>query len=111
MTDDGPGACRVAGALFHAPQFLAGQRIISVMRLGAAADQDGSPAQSRHVGSGKGLAQVAFGLRLSVRSEVLEVNRAIDLPHRLAGAFVERDDKLVIAPVEIHDQQIAVENR
>ena len=101
----------MAGAFFHAQEFIARQRLIGIERLGALADEDRPTIDARHLRRGKRLAQVAFGLRFAVCIEVLEIDRALLPPDGFSGLFVEGDHELVIAPVEIHDQQIAVENR
>ena len=51
----------------------------------------------------------AFGLPSGV--EILEVDRPRRPPHGLAGVLVERDDVLVVAAVEVHEQQVAEEDR
>ena len=50
-------------------------------------------------------------LGFAVGTEIFEVDGAILLPNRFARFLVERDDELRVAAIEIHDQQVAVEDR
>ena len=59
----------------------------------------------------KRLAKVTVRLGLAVRGEILEVDRPRRPPHRLARVLVERDDVLMIAAVEVHQQQVAEQDR
>src|SRR5207249_3841345 len=106
-----PRAGRMAGALFDAPDFPAGQRLVSVGRLRALTDENWLAVQNRHLRRREGLAQVPLRLRLAVRVEVFEINRAFPLPDRFAGLLVQRDHELMVAPVEIDDEQSPVKNR
>ena len=56
---------------------------------------------------GEALAKVTIRLRLPARVEILEVDRSLGAPDRLAGSLVERDEELMIAAIEVHDQQFA----
>ena len=106
----GAGGGGVAGALFHAPQLGAGRGVVGVERLRALAQQGGLPVERRDLAGGEGLAEVAAQLGLAVGAKVLEVNGALLLPDRLAGLLVQRDDELVVAAVEVQEEQVAVED-
>src|SRR6266576_4310620 len=101
----------MAGALFDAPDFPSGQRLVSVGRLRALTDENGLAAQNRHLWRGECLAQVTLRLRLAVRVEVLEINGAFPPPDRFAGLLVQGNHELMVAPVKIDDEQIPVKNR
>ena len=111
MRDDRPAAGAVLRALLEPGDFRAGGGIVNVVGLGAAAEHHGPAVLHDDLRRGKSLPQIALQLRLALGVEVLVVDRAIGLPDGAAGFFVERDDELKIAPVEMHQQQIAVENR
>src|SRR5499426_3693032 len=98
-------------ALFDSPEFLAGERVVGVSGLRAQADQLPSAVDHRDVRRGEGLAKVPVGGDLSVRVDVLKVYRSLRHPDRLAGLFVQRDDELMVAAIEMHDQQIAEDDR
>jgi hypothetical protein len=53
------------------------------------------------------LAEITVRPRLAVGIQILEVDRPRRPPHGLPGVLVEGDDELVIAAVEVHEQQIA----
>ena len=47
-----------------------------------------------------------------VRSiDVVEVNRALGAPDRLAGSLVQGHDELVIAAIEMENEQVLIEKR
>ena len=48
---------------------------------------------------------------LSVRTEILEIDRPRRPPHGLSSVLVERHDVLMIAAIEVHQQQIPEQNR
>src|SRR6185295_11738830 len=102
-----PRAPREIAPLLDLPDLPAGERVVAVGRLRADADQDGLALDCHHVGRREGLAKVALRLRLSVGPDVPEVDRALRAPDRLPGALVERDHELMVASVEVHDQEIA----
>src|SRR2546430_12953351 len=101
----------MAGALFDAPDFPAGQRLVSVGRLRALTDENGLAIQNCHLRRREGLAQIPLRLRLAARVEVFEINGAFPPPDRFAGLLVQRDHELMVAPVEIDDEQTTVKNR
>src|SRR5262245_23286124 len=98
-------------ALLDAPEFLAGERVVGVSGLRAQADQFPPAVDHRDVRRGEGLAKVAICGDFSVRVEVLKVYRSLRQPNRLAGLFVQRSDELMVATVEVHDQQVAEDDR
>ena len=81
------------------------------MRLGSAADEDRPSIEHRDMGRGESFSPVTFVLGFAVRSEIFIIDRALLPPNCLAGLFIERHNKLMIAAVEIHDQQIVEEDR
>ena len=111
VSDHGPGARGVAAALLEAPQLLAGERIVAVRGLGPQAEQHRLPVDLVTCGVENALRKSpsACGLPSGPRSS--KVDRPRRLPHGLAGVLVERDDVLVIAAVEVHDQQVAEQDR
>src|SRR5215510_2658466 len=98
-------------ALFDAPEFLAGERVVGVSGLRAQADQLPPAVDHRDMRSGEGLAKIPVGGYLSVRVDVLKVYRSLRQPDCLTGLFVQRDDELMVAAVEVHDQQVAEDDR
>ena len=71
----------------------------------------GWPPTSMMCGVAKALRKSPSAFGLPSAAEVLEVDRARRLPHGLAGVLVERDDVLHVNAVEVHDQQVAEEDR
>ena len=108
---DRPRARRETGALLQPPQLLAGERIVSVRRHRSRADQHRLSADRDDLRRRERLAEIAVRLDLAVRVDVLEIHRPRRLPHRLARPLVERDDVLHVAAVEVHDEQVAEEDR
>src|SRR5262249_34343633 len=110
ISNDWSVRARMAGAFLDAPQFPAGEWVVTVMRFCAAAQENGPTAKLSDMRRGERLPQIAFGLRFAVGTEILVVNRTIYFPHGRAGVFVQGDDELRVTAVEIHQQQIAEKN-
>src|SRR5262249_16369864 len=111
MTDHWSRAGRMLRALFDAPEFLAGERVLGISGLGAQADQLPPSVDHPDVRRRKSFAKVAVRRNLSVRVNVLKVYRPFRLPDRLAGLLVQREDELAVAAVEMHDQPVEKKNR
>src|SRR5262249_21751893 len=94
-------------ALFDAPECLAGELGVGVSVLLAEPEQFPPAVDHRDMRSGEGLAKVPVGGDLSVRVDILKVYRSLRQPDCLTGVFVQRDDELMVAAVEMHDQQVA----
>src|SRR5688500_1200852 len=101
----------MARAFLNAPEFLAREWIIGVRRFGADANQGRFATDLSHVRCRERLAKVTLGLRLSVWTEVLEVDGTVRSPNGLARVLIERDDILATTPIEVHNQKIPVKDR
>src|SRR6266699_1672305 len=110
MAGHRPRRARVAAAVLHAPQFVAGQGVVGVKRFRPRAQQRRPPIERSDLAGGKGLAEVPFGIRRAIRPEILEINGPVLLPDRPASFLVERDNKLPISAIEVQDQQITIGN-
>ena len=60
---------------------------------------------------GERLAKIAVRLDLAVGREILEIDRPLGTPHRFPGALVQGDHELFVAAVEVHDEQVAEQER
>src|SRR5688572_10279957 len=101
----------MTAALFHAPALFSGHRVVAVDRLPAQADEQRLAADVDDGWRRVRFSEVTVPLRLAVGLEVLEIDRAGRLPDGLAGALVEGNDVLHVDAVEVHDQQVAEEDR
>src|SRR5258708_4671658 len=90
------------------PEFLASHRVIGVVRLGSAAQEHWLAFDDGVLIGGKGLAKIAVGVNLAVGKNILVIDRAIGLPHGFARFFVQGRYKLIVAPVKIHDDEVAI---
>src|SRR5688500_12132055 len=99
----------MALALFHPPEFLAGFWLVRIESFRAETDQRVLAIDLRDARRREGFSIIAIRFRLAVL-QIFKINRTISLPNCLACLFIEGDDILVIAAVEIHDQQVLVEN-
>src|SRR5207244_1269416 len=93
-------------ALFDAPEFLTIERVVGVSGFRAQTDEFPTTIDERDLWGRKGFAKIAVCLDLAVGVEVLKVYRAPGLPDGFPCALIECDDKLMIAAIEIHNEQV-----
>src|SRR4051794_38394538 len=112
IAKDWTRARRMLAALFHPPQFLAREWIVRVCGLRAETDHLPAPVDPFDLRGRKRLARIAFVERLPVLvHRILEINRSLGLPNRLPGRLIERHHELTVAPVEVHQEQVAEQDR
>ena len=107
-----PRAGRVTAAFDDPPELLARQRVVAVDRLRSDADEHRAsrrPSRSAASRSPCGSRRPPSASRPAPRS--WKSTDRVGPPDRLARALVERDDELMVAAVEVHDQQVAEEDR
>ena len=107
---DGSSGGAMIIAFFEAPEFFAGFGVIAVVGFGAATDEGGLAIVSDDLGCGERLSVIAFVLGFAIFVEVLVVDGSVDFPDSFSRKFIESDDELGIAAVEVHDEQIFPED-
>src|ERR1043166_8458737 len=96
----------MTGAFLDAPEFAAPGQFVGIDGLRSLTDQHGAPGKHRDVRSGKGLAKIAFRFGFALRPKILEIDGALVSPDCFPGLFVQRNDELMVAAVEVHQEQI-----
>ena len=107
---DGSSGGAMIIAFFEAPEFFTGFGVVAVVGFGAATDESGLAIVSDDLGCGERLSVIAFVFGFAIFVEVLVVDGSVDLPDSFSGKFIESDDELGIAAVEVHDEQIFPED-
>ena len=101
---DGSSGGAMIIAFFEAPEFFTGVGVVAVVGFGAATDEGGLAIVSDDLGCGERLSVIAFVLGFAIFVEVLVVDGSVDFPDSFSRKFIESDDELGIAAVEVHDE-------
>lgn len=101
---DGSSGGAVIIAFFEAPEFFTGFGVVAVVGFGAATDEGGLAIVGDDLGCGESLSVIAFVLGFAIFVEVLVIDGSVDFPDGFSREFIEGDDELGIAAVEVHDE-------